>query len=143
MEAYWRYIKVCLTLLSIFLLSTGSKSQSVASDKQKNDGIIECVFIDSPEFAGGRNAMLKYLSDSTKYPKTARDAKIEGKVFITFVVTELGYLEDVKVLKWLGYGLDEEALRLVHNMSRWTPGKMRGKSMSVKYNLPIVFKLGN
>lgn len=94
-----------------------------------------------PSFPGGDAALMKYLGSNIKYPAIAKDAGIQGTVFVTFVVDEKGDVKDVKVLRSLGGGTDEEAIRVVKNMPKWTPGKQRGKAVKVQYNLPIRFTL--
>lgn len=94
-----------------------------------------------PEFPGGEEALLKYLGKNTKYPPMAKDAGISGKVFVTFVVEKDGSISDVKLLRKIGGGCDEEALRVVKNMPKWSPGKQRGKNVRVQFNLPINFIL--
>ena len=94
-----------------------------------------------PSFPGGDAALMKYLGNSIKYPAIAKDAGIQGTVFVTFVVDEKGDVKDVKVLRSIGGGCDEEAIRVVKNMPKWSPGKQRGKAVKVQYNLPIKFTL--
>lgn len=94
-----------------------------------------------PSFPGGETAMMKYLANNIKYPPIAKDAGIEGTVYVTFVVDENGKVRDVKVLRSIGGGTDEEAIRVVQNMPTWSPGKQRGKAVKVQYNLPIRFTL--
>ena len=94
-----------------------------------------------PSFPGGDEALLKYLGKNIKYPAIAKDAGIQGTVYVTFVVDERGDVKDVKVLRSIGGGTDEEAIRVVENMPRWKPGKQRGKAVKVQYNLPIRFTL--
>jgi protein TonB len=94
-----------------------------------------------PMFPGGEAALLKYLGSNIKYPAIAKDAGIQGTVFVTFVVDEAGSVKDVRVLRSIGGGCDEEAIRVVKSMPRWSPGKQRGKSVKVQYNLPIRFTL--
>lgn len=94
-----------------------------------------------PSFPGGDAALMKYLSNNIKYPAIAKDAGIQGTVFVTFVVDEKGDVKDVKVLRSLGGGTDEEAVRVVKGMPKWSPGKQRGKAVKVQYNLPIRFTL--
>lgn len=94
-----------------------------------------------PQFPNGQDAMMRYLGESMKYPKDAREKDIQGKVFITFVVNEEGKITDAKVLRGIGGGCDEEALRVIKAMPPWTPGKQNGRSVPVQYNLPINFKL--
>lgn len=94
-----------------------------------------------PSFPGGEAALMKYLGKNIKYPAIAKDAGIQGTVYVTFVVNEEGAVKDVQVLRSIGGGCDEEAIRVVESMPKWTPGKQRGKSVKVQYNLPIRFTL--
>lgn len=94
-----------------------------------------------PQFPGGDAALLKYLSNNIKYPPIAKDAGIQGTVYVTFVVNVEGKVKDVKVLRSIGGGCDEEAVRVVQSMPSWSPGKQRGKPVPVQYNLPIRFTL--
>jgi len=94
-----------------------------------------------PSFPGGEAELFKYLGSNIKYPAMARDAGIQGIVYVTFVVKEDGKISDVRVLRGVGGGCDEEAVRVVAKMPSWKPGKQRGKSVRVQYNLPIRFTL--
>lgn len=96
---------------------------------------------DMPEFPGGTQAMMQYLSKNINYPPLARDAGIQGRVFITFVVGPDGSISNVQTMKGIGYGCDEEAERVVKNMPKWNPGKQRGKAVKVQFNLPVTFRL--
>jgi periplasmic protein TonB len=94
-----------------------------------------------PEFPGGEPALYAYLAENIKYPQMAKESGIQGRVFVTFVVERDGRVTDVRVLRGIGGGCDEEAIRVVQNMPKWTPGKQRGKSVRVQYNLPVKFTL--
>lgn len=94
-----------------------------------------------PEYPGGIEALFQYLRENMEYPDMAMDAQIVGKVYITFVVDRDGGITGVKVLRGIGGGCDEEAVRVVQNMPKWHPGKQRGKPVRVQYNLPINFIL--
>lgn len=96
---------------------------------------------DMPTFPGGEEALFKYLGNNIKYPQMAKEAGIQGTVFVTFVIGPDGKVRDVKVLRGIKGGCDEEAVRVVQNMPNWKPGKQRGKAVSVQYNLPIRFTL--
>jgi protein TonB len=93
-----------------------------------------------PAFPGGSAAQMAFLRDKLKYPEEALSKGVSGKVLVQFVVDERGHLLDPKVVKGLGAGLDEEALRLVRIMPWWTPGLVAGKPVKVFYTLPIVFR---
>lgn len=96
---------------------------------------------EQPEFTGGNKAFAKYLRKNLKYPKKARRMGIEGKVFVEFVVNKDGSLADIEIIKGIGGGCDEEAVRVLKNSPKWIPGKQRGKSVRVKMSVPIVFRL--
>jgi len=83
--------------------------------------------------------IIKYVSKNTKYPHIAKDAGIQGTVFISFVVGKDGYVRDVKVLREEDPRLDKEAQRVVETLPRFEPGQQRGKSVSVQYNIPVKF----
>jgi periplasmic protein TonB len=95
----------------------------------------------NPEFPGGMGELNKYLGKNIKYPAAASRANVSGKVFMTFVVNVDGSIQDVSVLKGLGFGCDEEAIRVVRSMPKWRPGKQSGRPVRVKYNLPVSFVL--
>jgi protein TonB len=92
-----------------------------------------------PEFEGGMSALAKFLQKTLKYPAQARNANIQGTVFVGFVVGNDGKIRDVSVLKGIGYGCDEEAIRVVSSMPPWKPGKQSGRAVAVRYSLPIRF----
>ncbi|MCF6361238.1 MAG: energy transducer TonB [Cyclobacteriaceae bacterium] len=94
-----------------------------------------------PSFPGGNKAFYKYISKKMKYPPQARRMGIEGKVFVQFVVDENGNISDVKLMRGVGAGCDEEAIRVIKNSPKWNPGKQRGKAVKVRMVLPITFKL--
>lgn len=94
-----------------------------------------------PEFAGGQAALLRYLRDHLRYPSQALREQAEGRVFMSFVVRADGTIAEATVLKGLGYGLDEEALRVVRQMPAWTPGYQAQHAVAVRFTLPITFKI--
>jgi periplasmic protein TonB len=94
-----------------------------------------------PEFPGGEPALYKFLAENIKYPQMAKESGIQGRVFVTFVVERDGSVTDVRVLRGIGGGCDEEAIRVVKSMPKWSPGKQRGKAVRVQYNLPVKFTL--
>lgn len=94
-----------------------------------------------PEPAGGLGSFYKYVGESMDYPKAARRMGIEGRVFVQFVVDKDGSLTEVKTIKGIGGGCDEEAERVLRNAPPWTPGKQRGKPVKVRMVLPITFRL--
>ncbi|MFW6019504.1 MAG: energy transducer TonB [Bacteroidales bacterium] len=99
------------------------------------------VVEEQPSFPGGEEARMKYLQENIEYPQMARESGIEGTVYVTFVVEPDGSVTDVRVLRGIGGGCDEEAVRVVRNMPKWEPGKQRGKKVRVQFNMPIRFQL--
>ena len=94
-----------------------------------------------PGYPGGEEARISYLQQNIKYPEEAKELGIQGKVFVTFVVEVDGSITDVRVLRGIGGGCDEEAIRVVKSMPKWVPGKQRGVPVRVQFNLPIKFTL--
>ena len=94
-----------------------------------------------PSFPGGEQKLLEYVAKNTKYPQIARESGIQGRVFIGFVVETDGSISNVKVLRGIGGGCDEEAVRVIKSLPKWKPGKQRGKAVRVSYQIPVNFKL--
>ncbi len=92
-----------------------------------------------PQFPGGVKALMQYISSNARYPEAAKQAGITGRVFVSFVIDTKGRVSQPQILRGLGYGCDAEAVRLVQQMPHWKPGTISGKTVSVKYNLPINF----
>ncbi|SFB94201.1 protein TonB [Flexibacter flexilis DSM 6793] len=92
-----------------------------------------------PAFPGGMEEMMRFMSKNTKYPSAAQRAEVQGKVYVQFVVGSDGTIRDVQVVRGLGFGCDEEAIRVVKSMPNWNPGKQGGRAVSVKYTLPFNF----
>jgi periplasmic protein TonB len=101
------------------------------------------VVEDEPEFPGGEMARRKFLSENIKYPKTASEVGIDGTVHVTFIIEKNGSVTDVRILRGIGGGCDEEAIRVVKAMPNWIPGKQRGKPVRVQFNMPIKFTLAS
>ena len=95
----------------------------------------------NPEFAGGMNALLKFLQKNLHYPNPAVNAHVTGKVYMQFVVGQDGNISKVDILKGIGFGCDEEAERVVKLMPKWSPGRQSGRAVAVKFTLPISFQL--
>jgi protein TonB len=96
---------------------------------------------EQPTFPGGEAQMYAYLQKNIKYPPLARENGITGRVYMTFVVGPDGDIREVKVLRGIGAGCDEEAIRVVKSMPKWKPGKQNGRSVNVQFNMPINFTL--
>ena len=94
-----------------------------------------------PVFPGGEKELEKFIKKNLRYPKKAKKAGIEGHVFVRFVVEADGTIKNIAVNNGLGYGCDEEAIRLVNKMPNWIPGENYGYKVAVHYSVPILFSL--
>ncbi len=94
-----------------------------------------------PEFLNGRDALVRFLQQHLKYPPQASRANVSGKVFVRFSVMADGSIANVEVTKGIGFGCDEEAVRVIKMMPRWKPGRQNGKAVRVRFTLPIQFSL--
>ena len=99
------------------------------------------VVEEMPAFPGGEADMYKFITSNIKYPEEAKELGIQGKVFVNFVVEPDGSISGVKIMRGIGGGCDEEAIRVVKAMPKWIPGKQRGVPVRVYFNLPIKFTL--
>ena len=112
--------------------------------KEEVEEVEEEVFLvveEDPEFPGGLDALSKFIADNIKYPQLAKENNITGKVFVSFVVEKDGRVGQVKILRDIGGGCGNEAVRVVKMMPRWKPGKQRGKAVRTQFNLPVNFDL--
>lgn len=94
-----------------------------------------------PQFPGGEDSLYNFIYSNLRYPQSAMRYKLEGRVFITFVVEKDGSITNVRILRDIGGGCGQEAKRVVEMMPKWIPGKQNGKTVRVQYNLPVTFKL--
>lgn len=109
--------------------------------EEEDTEVIFMVVESMPSFPGGDAALFKYLSDNIRYPVIAQESGIQGRVICQFVVNRDGSIVDIEVVRSVDRSLDAEAVRVIQNMPRWTPGKQRGKTVRVKYTLPVNFRL--
>ncbi|AUD01251.1 TonB family protein [Spirosoma pollinicola] len=120
------------------------KGMSKSGKALAPDGSVQYYTIveKQPEFKGGMQALGQFLSQNLRYPAEAQQAKVQGRVFISFIIDKDGGVDEVRVLKGIGFGADEEAARVVKATNGlWKPGTQRGERVRVKYNLPINFNL--
>lgn len=108
--------------------------------EEKADAIFDVVET-QPNPPGGMSGWNKYLSENLKYPTQARRMGVEGTVIVVFVINTDGTIQDVEVLRGIGGGCDEEAVKIVKNAPKWEPGKQRGRAVRTRMRLPIRFKL--
>jgi TonB family protein len=95
-----------------------------------------------PTFKDGRAALAQFIATNTKYPQAAKEKNITGNVIVMFMVHKDGTLSDFKIQQGLGYGCDEEALRVAKLMPPWNPGKKDGKVVDMEYMIIVPFKAG-
>ncbi len=117
--------------------------EALETKDKKSDELIFAVVEDMPTFPGGSKARLSYLSQNIRYPEIARKEGIQGRVYVTFVIEKDGSVDNVRILRGIGFGCDEEAVRVVSSMPKWNPGKQRGQAVRVQFNLPIRFYLND
>jgi protein TonB len=96
---------------------------------------------ETPHFPGGDDQLISYFASTVKYPQIALRANVEGKVFVEFVITKDGNITNARIVKGIGAGCDDEALRVVRAMPAWTPGKQNGRAVPVIMSIPIAFKI--
>lgn len=99
------------------------------------------VVEDMPEFPGGDEALLSFIAQNIKYPKTAQRLGVEGRVTLFYVIDKDGSITNIEIIKGIGAGCDEEAIRVLKLLPNYTPGKQRGVPVKVKMRLPVHFKL--
>ena len=116
------------------------KKAQTHKDTTTDDKVYE-VCEQMPIYEGGDAALLKYLTDSVKYPELAKKHGVQGRVVIGFIVEKDGSLTDIKVLRPVDIALDAEALRVVKGMPKWIPGCHDGQLVRVEYNVPVSFRL--
>lgn len=129
-------IKVIFTVILAVLFAI----PVLAQEKDDEEPIFFNVE-EMPEYPGGEKAMQKYIADNVQYSKTAKEKGIQGKVFVSFIVSKNGNIKNAKVVRCVDPLIDQEALRVINSMPAWTPGKQSGKMVDVQCTLPINFAL--
>jgi TonB family protein len=148
-------IKVILGILAatalILVFACENKEESQSLDPTKNATIEEnkipegedIFFIveKMPEFPGGEAALRQFIANNIVYPELAKDNGIQGKVYVTFVVSKDGSVANAEIARGVEPLLDKEALRVVNSLPAWSPGYQKGKPVNVQYTVPINFVL--
>lgn len=129
-----------IILSLVLLMSCNKNTEDVKDQSVKEDELFNFVE-QMPEFPEGPAAMQKFIRDNLHYPEEARLKKIEGTVVVQFIVTKEGKITNVTLIRGIGYGCDEEAVRVTQSMPDWKPGKYKNKEVPVNFTLPIKFKL--
>ncbi len=110
-------------------------------EEETDDAPVFFIVEEMPQFPGGDTELRKFIAQSVKYPVIAQENGIQGRVYVQFVVSTTGAVEQVKVARGVDPNLDKEAIRVVQSMPKWKPGKQRGKAVKVSYTVPINFVL--
>jgi TonB family protein len=122
----------------VYYIDTLREGHCYAQDSSE---ITHFPYQENPEFIGGQAKMFQYLGNSVTYPKESREGGVEGTVYVGFVVSKTGDIENIKIKRGVSKLLDNESLRVVKAMAKWKPGKQDGEFVRVAYTLPIKFKL--
>lgn len=117
------------------------KSKPLNIPQPVNSNRVYDVVEQMPSFPGGISGLRTYLNQNIRYPAEAQENCVQGRVVVSFVVGKDGHISDVTVLRSVDPSLDKEAVRLIRNMPRWTPGKQGGEPVKVRYNVPVSFRL--
>jgi periplasmic protein TonB len=140
------FLVLSLLIISVFFANQASAQITIPDnsgnrDLHATDDDIYTVVEVQPAFSGGDEARILYLQNNIHYPLEARKAGIQGTVYVTFVVEKDGTITDIKILRGIGGGCDEEVVRLISHMPKWSPGMQKGKPVRVQFNMPIRFTL--
>lgn len=128
-------------LESLASTSTATQATSDETPAPESKREIYTAVENIPEFPGGMEALMRYLSMNIRYPEEAQKADIQGRVIVKFVVNQDGSVSDAEVVKGVDESLDKEALRVVSSLPKWTPGTVNGKAVDCYFTLPINFRL--
>ncbi|MDI9309042.1 MAG: energy transducer TonB [Limnohabitans sp.] len=130
--------------IAILFLTISAFSQEIKTDsKNKSEDIIysSATIEYQPEYEGGIQGFREYIAKNFTIPPQAAKQTIQGKIFVEFVIEKDGSVIDIKVVRGLGYGLDEEAQRVVSNCKKWKPGEIKGEKVKARYVLPIAINI--
>jgi len=115
--------------------------KAMKEEPAMSKGQVFFVVEEMPEFPGGVSALRQYITNSVDYPVVAQEKGIQGKVYVTFIVSKDGTVTDARIARGVDPALDREALRVVYSLPKWKPGYQRGKAVNVSYTVPINFAL--
>lgn len=153
-ENQFRHLCVRVVVIAaVVLLSCGTAMAQKVQSKQRTNGVqktekvvqktekVYDVAEVPPSFPGGPGAMLSWISSHIQYPAIAKENNISGRVVVQLIVEKDGSVSNVNVVRSVDPSLDNEAVRVISSMPKWTPGKHKGSPVRVKYTLPVAFKL--
>jgi TonB family protein len=114
-----------------------------AAPQTQKEKKVYTVVDKEPSFPGGAGALKKFWEENIQYPEEAKKKNVTGDVFATFVVRSDGSVTDIKIIRGIGHGCDEELVRVIKLMPKWVPGEQKGEKVDVQFNLPVKFQLGD
>ncbi len=133
-------MKKVIAVLSLAFVLLGLNNSSIAQTKVSEEEVFQVVD-EGAMFPQGKEAMTEFLAKNLKYPEKAIKDSIAGRVFVSFIVEKDGSLSNIKVLRDIGGGCGEEAIRVMKLMPKWTPAKVGNKLVRQQYYMPIEFRL--
>lgn len=128
----------------ILFLTISAFSQEIKTDsKNKSEDIIysSATIEYQPEYEGGIQGFREYIAKNFTIPPQAAKQTIKGKIFVEFVIEKDGSLTDIRIRRGLGYGLDEEAQRVLSNSKKWKPGELKGEKIRTRFMIPIAIDI--
>jgi TonB family protein len=134
-------VKVYFTLPIVFKLDEKGDANSLYTASPQNTGTTQQVYAYVDKMPQAGYDYNEYIARNINYPDAAQKNKVEGRVIIKFIVNEDGSISDGMVVRGIGSGCDDEAIRVIQKMPTWKPGSQNGKAVKVYYTMPIVFKL--
>lgn len=133
--------RVSIVLIIIILcFCVKAQGQSINVENNKEE-IVYKVVDEHPYYPGGNEAIAEYFKNTLEYPEEAKKNKVEGMVFVQFVITKDGNIKDVFVKRGINKLLNQEAVRIIQEMDGWVPGKLDGEIVNVLFGLPVRFVL--
>lgn len=125
--------------MRVFFLIVTFLGLTIFTQAQSKD-VIYTVVDQMPQFQGGPEGLGSFIRSNLSYPREALDNKIQGVVVASFIVEKDGSVSNIEIIKGIGYGCDQEVIRLIRLMPKWTPGKKDNANVRVKLNIPVEFK---
>jgi TonB family protein len=119
------------------------KKENATKEKSVQNWEVFTLVEKMPSYPGGEEARIKFFTENIKYPQEARKKGITGTVYVTYVVEKDGSITNVKIIRGIGGGCDEESVRVVSSMPKWNPGMEKAKPVRTQFNIPIKFSLDN
>jgi len=147
-----RLTLICLALAACYSLNGQTPQQSPTDTTAKNseatmapvtgEKVFEMFDMEQePEFPGGQDGLMQFISQHLTYPDSARQNNVEGLVLVSFVIDQEGKVGNTKIIRDIGYGCGEEVHRILMLLPRWKPGIIDGYPVKVRYTLPVRFRL--